>query len=830
MDPQFLCDQALALQRQGSMERAELLYRQVLGTYPANFTANYFLGVIRLQQGRSPDAVPLLAAALKTDPGAADAHIIYGLCLQNMEKLEQALASYDQALKIQPNNLAALVNRGTALRKSGKFAEALDNYDRALALDPAFSDALTNRGAVLRELGRPEEALASFDAALSLQPSASAWFNRGTALQDLRRFDEALKSYDAALAVKPDFPSALYSKATCFLAMERPQAALQYFDATLAAEPAYFDALAHRASILRGLGRLDEALASYERAIHISSAPARFLHGRGDILRDLGNFAGALASYERALIADPSFVDAHIDRANLLRAMGRPADAISEYDRAIGLAPNRATVHFNRAGVLLDMGLWNEAIAGYERTLAIEPAFPYAQGDLLHARMQAGDWRDLEQQVAVLDAGVRAGKRIVHPFAYQSLSDSPADLLTCSAIFARDRHPAERTILAKTRARSGKIRIGYVCGEFREHATGYLMAGLFEKHDRDRFEVLGFDNGWDDNSSTRQRLEAAFDDFISIAKMPDQIAAHAIASREIDILVNLNGYCGLGRMGIFARKPAPIQVNYLGFPGSLGASYMDYILADGFIIPESERRHYSEQVVYLPDTYWVNDVYRPLAAAAPTRASQALPEAAFVFCNFNQSYKLNPMMFATWMRILAAAPGSVLWLLENNPDFAENMRQQASCHGVAPTRLIFAKPVALEQHLARIGLADLFLDTAPYNAHTTACDSLRAGVPVLTCRGSSFAGRVVTSLLHAVGLPELVMENRDDYETLALKLAGDAELLRHVRNKLAHNLPRAPLFDTDRFRRHIEAAYATMVDISRNGESPLGFTVAAQSS
>jgi predicted O-linked N-acetylglucosamine transferase (SPINDLY family) len=460
--------------------------------------------------------------------------------------------------------------------------------------------------------------------------------------------------------------------------------------------------------------------------------------------------------------------------------------------------------------------------------LAIRPDFPYARGDLFHARALAGDWREFAAQAAALNAGVRAGEKIVLPFVYQAISEMPADLQASSIIYARDRFPAFGALPAKPRPRTAKIRVGYVCGEFREHATGYLMAGLFEMHDRDRFEILAFDNGWDDKSPTRKRLEAGFDGFVDIASMNDQAAAHKIASETIDILVNLNGYCGLGRMGVFARKPAPVQVNYLAFPATLGAGYMDYILADRFVIPESERQYYSEQVVYLPDSYQVNDKYRPLAAAGPDRASQGLPGAAFVYCNFNQSHKLTPWVFAVWMRILAASPGSVLWLLETNPDFAENMKHQAVRHGVAPDRLVFAKPVPQDQHLARIVLADLFLDTLPYNAHTTGSDSLRAGVPLLTCRGTSFAGRVATSLLHAIGLPELVTENWEDYQALAMKLAHDPPLLQTVRDKLARNRLHAPLFDTDRFRRHIEAAYTTMLEISRRGENPRSFAVTAE--
>jgi predicted O-linked N-acetylglucosamine transferase (SPINDLY family) len=781
---------------------------------------------MRFQQGRYAEALILLTKAMETNPAAADVHIMQGLCLQALRKPAQALASYDRALVIQPDNGAALVNRGTILRSTGNLSEALASYDRALAIDPAFVDALANRGAVLRDLGRPQDALASFETVLSLQPSATAWFNRATALQDLRRLDEALEGYDKALAIRPDFATALFSRGTCLLTMHRQQEALASFDKALTVQPAYFDALYQRANLLRDMERLDEALEDFGKALALAPRAPNVLHGRGSVLRGLRRLPEALESYDQALLADSRRAETHLDRGNVLRDMGKPAEALETYDRAIALDPESAVAHFNRAGLLLDLGRLKEAILAYQRTLEIEPDFPYARGELFNAQLHAGDWADFKERARVIDAGVRAGKKVALPFTYQTISDTPADLQACSSIYAKTLYPGVDGVSYMPRKRTEKIRIGYVCGEFREHATGYLMAGLFERHDRDKFEIFAFDNGWNDNSPIRKRLESAFGGFITVAALSDHDSVRAIVAREIDILVDLNGYCGLGRTGVFARRPAPVQVNYLGFQGTLGTDHMDYILADRFIIPEEERQLYNERVVYLPGSYWVNDEYQSLDMTGMDRADHGLPGDAFVFCNFNQSYKISPPVFALWMRILMACPDSVLWLLETNSTFAEKIRNEAAAHGIAPDRLIFAEPIARDAHLARIGLADLFLDTLPYNAHTTAADALRAGVPLLTCRGTSFAGRVATSLLHAVGLPELVTENLEEYRALALRLAHDPSLLRALRDKLSHNRSHAALFDTDRFRRHLEAAYATMMEINRSGEKPRSFAVA----
>ena len=367
--------------------------------------------------------------------------------------------------------------------------------------------------------------------------------------------------------------------------------------------------------------------------------------------------------------------------------------------------------------------------------------------------------------------------------------------------------------------------MGYVSGEFRAQATQYLAAGLYERHDRGEFEIIAFDNGQSDGSAMRQRLEAAFDRVIDISRLTDREAAELILSEEIDIAVNLNGYFGRERMGVFALRPAPVQVNYLGFPGTLGAPYIDYILADRIVIPDEDRRYYSEQVVWLPDCYQVNDDKRAGPGAPPPRGAEGLPENAFVFCNFNQSYKLTPQMFGLWMRLLKQVEGSVLWLMEGNAAFPLHLRQEAERQGVAGSRLVFAPALPLDRHLARLSLADLFLDSLPYNAHTTASDALWAGVPLLTCPGHAFAGRVAASLLTAVGLPELIAADLDAYEALALRLAGDPGLLRSFRGRLAQNRATQPLFDTDRFRRHIEAAYRQMWEIAQRGEAPRHFAV-----
>ncbi len=669
-------------------------------------------------------------------------------------------------------------NRGNALKDQNRAADAVAAYDQALALKPDLIQAWHNRGSALLDLKRLDEAVASFDRVLAIHPGvAQSWNNRAIALAGLKHWDEALASYDRALALDRNFAQGWNN----------------------------------RGLALHAMGRLGEALDSFDRALTLDPGIEGVWLNRGNVLRDLRRGAQAVESYDRALAIQPRNAQTWTNRGIALRDIKRIDEALASYSQALAIQPDQAEMFYTRGLVTwVEKKDYESALRDLTRAVELDPDCPYALGGLLMVRLYGGDWRGLEALVAQIDEGVRAGKPVIEPFVYQAVSQSPADLQACSIIHAQHRYPAQLPLAQVARAPS-KIRIGYVSGEFREQATAYLMAGVYEQHDKTRFEIVAFDNGGSDNSAMRARLEKAFDKFVDISVLSDRDAALRVQAEKIDILVNLNGYFGDHRMGVFAWRPAPLQVNYLGFPATLGAPYMDYILADACVIPENEKRFYTEQVAWLPGSYQANDNRRALAADSPGREACALPADAFVFCNFNTSYKLTPPAFASWMRILKAVPGSVLWLLEGIPAFHEHLRREAEAHGVAGTRLIFAPMTDLPQHLARLALADLFLDALPYNAHTTASDALWAGVPLVTCRGRAFPGRVAASLLDAIGLAELICENLQDYESLAVALAGDPVRLRALREELARNRGATALFDTEAFTRKLEAAYISMM-------------------
>lgn len=847
---------ALAAYQRGALAEAEALCRQALDVEPDLFVALNLAGAIALRTGRAQAAAEWLGRAVAAAPAEAAVRVNYGVALQSsgrpdeaiesyrqaiglrpdfpeahnnlafalcgQRRLDEALAGYERAVQLKPDYAEAWNNRGIVLQALGRIDAALASYDRALRLRPDYAEAHTNRGSALQHLQRPAEALASFERALAQRPDfAEAWNHRGIVLQALDRLDDALASYDRALALKADYAEAYANRGTALQRMKRPAEALASCERALVFKPDFAEACNHRGIALQALGRRDEARAAYEQAIRQRPDYAEAWNNLGLALFEQRRLADALACCDRAVEYKPDYAEAWNHRGIVLRELGRLDDALASYERALSILPDYPDAHHNRGNAQRQAGRYVEAAQSFARVLALAPDFAFAKGNLLHLRMLCCDWRGLDELYASVRQGCLAGKPSAEPFGYQAICESERELRICAEIYAARHFPAQvGPVRGATRGRDRKIRVGYLSGEFRHHATSLLMAELFELHDRNRFEIFAFDNGRDDGSVTRARINRAFSEVVDIARMSDPEAAAQVQGRDIDLLVNLNGYFGEARQGVFARRPSPVQVNYLGFPGTIGADYIDYLLADRTVIPEASRQHYAEKIAYLPDCYQVNDSRRAIADLVFPRAELGLPGAGFVFCCFNNNYKITPAAFEGWMRILGQVEGSVLWLLEDNPEAARNLRKECAARGVRPERLVFARHMPLPEHLARHRAADLFLDTLPYNAHTTASDALWAGLPLVTRIGETFPGRVAASLLRAVGLPELVTTTQAQYEALAVELATDPKRLAQIRERLGENRRTAPLFDTRRFAGHIEDLYAQMHERARAGLPP----------
>jgi protein O-GlcNAc transferase len=741
-------------------------------------------------------------------------------------RLEHADRQYTAVLTLDRRNFDALHLLGLVRWQQGRNEEAASLIGEALRVDPRSAEACSNLGIVLEALGRPAEALAMYDRALAINPRyAKALSNRGDALRALHRFEEALASYDRALAIEPGLVDALLHRGVTLRALDRPAEALECYDRILATRPNFAEGYYNRGNVLDALGRYEEALASYDRALGIRPDHADVWSNRGYTLNRMMRHAEALASCDKALAIDPRHAEAWSNRGNALESLYRFDEALTCHERALSLRPTLAQAFFSRAIVLRALGRFAEALESFDAALALEPNSVTFQLNRELLRLETCNWTGAEKFVQQMRDLILAGEGGVQPFACISYLSDPAIQLQCARNFAKQMKLDQATPARGVPKHRPKLKIAYLSADFRNHAVGRTIVELFELHDRTRFEVIGVSFGPDDGGELRSRLVRSFDQFHDVRSQSDQAAAAALNDREIDIAVDLMGYTIHGRPGILARRPAPIQINYLGYPGTMGAGFIDYVLADKFVLPLEEQPFYDEKIVHLPDCYQPNDSKRNVSSVIPSRCEAGLPENAFVFCCFNNNYKMAAPVFDVWMRLLRSVEHGVLWLFARHEIVKDNLRREAALRAIDPTRLVFMEELPHDEYLARHALADLFLDTAPYNAHATGSNALWTGLPLLTCQGNTLAGRVGTSLLHAVALPELVTNSLEDYEALARKLATDRELLQSIRRKLEENRGTCPLFDTDRFRRHLETAYSMMWEFHLRGESPRSFAV-----
>jgi predicted O-linked N-acetylglucosamine transferase (SPINDLY family) len=624
-----------------------------------------------------------------------------------------------------------------------------------------------------------------------------------TALQT-GQLEEAVLRYGELLERRPDFAEGHYKRGNALNRLGRWSAALVDYDRAVALDCGYAHAFCNRGTVLERLERREEALASYDRAIALDAKDAFAYYNRAGVLKELDRLHEALDSYDHAIALNEGYVEAYVNRGHLLQKLGRIEEAAGSYEKALILRP-----------VLT-------ATQPDGRTAALAPEQKYLPGLLRHARMQICDWRDMHADLERITDGLRAHLPVCLPFAALALLESPALHRAAAESWIREEAPSDLSLGAiPPRSSPARIRIGYFSADLRSHPVAQLTAGLFERHDRRRFEVTAFAFGPQPNDAVQERLMKAFERYIDVRARSDREVAALAREIGIDIAVDLNGITEHSRSKIFALRAAPIQVNYLGYPGTMGAGYMDYLVADRTVIPREHRPHYAEKIIYLPDSFIPFDSSYAIADKKFTRESLGLPPEGFVFCCFNSIYKITPAVFDSWMKILTRVDGSTLWLSQPNATAAGNLRKEAARRGIDPARLVFAPRWASSpEHLARLRAADLFLDTLPYNAHATALDALWATLPVLTCQGQGFAGRVAASLLRAVGLPELITRSLEQYEDTASQLAEEPERLAQLRGRLAQNRSSAPLFDTEKYTRNLEAAYEQIHERYRAREAP----------
>ena len=763
---------------------------------------------------RWDDALIDFNRAIIINPNDVGAHSNRGLTLQSLKRLDEAVASYDRAITINANYAVIHYNRGNALKDLSRLNDALTSFDRAIAINSNYAEAYSNRGAILRDLNRWDDALIDFNYAITINPNdVGAHFNRGITLQSLKRLDEAVASYDRAIAINANYAVIYYNRGNALRDLNRWEDALLSFDRALAINPGFAEAYSNRGLALKDLKRLDDALGSFDRAIAINPNYAEAYSNRGLMLNDLKRWDDALVSFDRAIAINPNYAEVYSNRGIALHGLNRLDDALISYDRTIAIDPNFIEAHYNRGLALQDLKRWDDALISFDRAIALKPDYDFLSGLILNARMQICHWDGFTAYLALLTDNIRNQDKVSAPFPMLALIDDPELHRNCATIHSNEKYPRQSLLpMLNKYPKHAKIRIGYFSADFRIHPLTYVTAELYERHDRTQFEIIAFSLGPDTKDEMNTRIKAGADQFYDVHAMSDKEIALLARRLEIDIAVDLGGHTKYARTFIFAMQAAPIQISYMGYPGTMGAKYIDYLIADPTLISQDNQRYYSEKIAYLPNTYWVNDTNKAVSKQILSRAEFGLPATGFIFCCFNSTYKITPSTFEGWMRILKQVEDSVLWLYVNHESAVNNLKKAALSNGVDDQRLIFANYMSNEDHLNRIQLADLFIDTFPYNAHTTTSDALRMGLPVLTRRGESFASRVAASLLNAIHLPELITASQENYESLAILLATHPEKLMIIKNKLAHNRARTPLFNTKLFARHIESAYLAMYD------------------
>ncbi|QWD05861.1 tetratricopeptide repeat protein [Polynucleobacter paneuropaeus] len=815
--------QAIKAFHESDFANAEYLLFKYLNENPNHFDACHLLAIVLANQGMLEEANKQYQLALTLNPSSISALSNWGACLNLLGQHRQAIQVLEKALSINQTIAALWFNTANILCDAGEFNKACIHYEKALSLDTEYFQAYNNYGKALFNLDLSSKALEQYERALGLNPDfAEAWSNKGNALNQLMRYAEALDCYERALSLNPEFPEAWSNKGITLQAIKQYEQALHSYNKAIALKPNFAEAWSNKGNTRNELKRYAEALECYDQSLALNPNYAEAWSNKGITLQALKQYEQALHSYNKAIALKPNFAEAWSNKGNALNELKRYQEALECYDHALVLNPSYIQALSNKANIFVMMKLYEEALIPYQKALSVQFDHEWIEGAFLDCEMKMCSWNNVQEKTHLLSQKIGKNEKVINPFQYISLDDDAGMQKKCAEIYIAANDPTSDALEHLNNGQTKpRIRIGYFSADYRKHPTAQLMAELFELHDRSRFEIFAFslkDPVKDD--PLRRRIKTALDHFYEFENKTDQEIAQLVRDLEIDIAIDLGGHTQFARSGVFACRAAPIQVNYLGYPGTMGAPYIDYIVADPTLIPEANQGFYTEKIVYLPNTYQPNDRKRQIAPKQFSKSELGLPEQGFIFSCFNNNFKINPQVFDSWARILTQVPGSILWLLEDNHKAKENLQKEAIARGIDKDRLIFASRLETSEHLARHALADLFLDTFPYNAHTTASDALWAGLPVLTLIGQSFAARVAASLLNAIDLPELITHTQAEYESLAIELATHPERLAQIKQKLQIHRLTKPLFDTPRYTKNIEAAYAQMYERSQAGLPP----------
>ena len=814
-------DSVIALYSAGQYQEAINQIKALNEVYPNTPLLFNLIGACYKSLGQLEGSAKMFETAVNIKPDYAEAHKNLGITLKDLGRLDAAVESLNQAIAIDPNYVDAHYNLAITLKDLNQFDDAVKSYQKVLEVNPNFAQAYNNLGNLLKDLGQTDESIKNYQKAIEINPNfAHAYNNLGNAFKDLKKLKEAVSHYEKAIEENPNFSEAHNNLGNVLKDLGELDNAINSYQKAAHLDNTQYESYYNLGVAFIQLKRFNKAIESLQTAIEINPNFAQSYNNLGSALMSQGRLKESINYFKKALDVDAGYVYAHNNLGIALTDLGQLKAGAKSIEKAIEIDPDFAEAHNSLGNIFKKFKKRDKALICYERAYEIKPDMDFVLGSVLNSKMHLCIWGELSSQIEDLVRRVDNNEKTIDPFNQLGLIDNPQLQRKTTEIRMNSAHPKSH-ILSKINPylNHSKIRIGYFSADFKIHPVSTLTAELYEVHDRDHFEVHAFSYGPDTNDEMNLRIKVGVDHFHNVEAMSHKDIVLLARSLEIDIAVDLTGLTAKSRTDIFAMSAAPIQLSYIGFLGTMAADYYDYLIADPVMIPKESQQHYAEKIVYLP-SFQVNDSKDLPPEIILSREDVGLPETGFVFCCFNNTYKFTPTVFDSWVRILNQVKNSVLITFANNELSKANLTQELIDRGVAADRLIFGGHLKRPEYLSRYRVADLFLDTHPYNAGTTASDALKMGLPMLTMIGQSYQARMGASILTSINLPELITNTPEEYEALAIELATNPDKLNAIKDKLKSNLSTAPLFDTKRFTKNIESAYTQMYERSQKGLEP----------
>ena len=804
----------------GDFDQAIEHYKKAIEIKPEYIEACYSLA-ITLQHVGNLESIKYFEKVISLKPDFAEAHNNLGVVFKEIDQIDDAVKSYKSALTINPNYAEAQNNLGNAFKDLGDLFAAVESFKKAIFLKPDFPVFHNNLGNVLKNIGKLDESLESYHNSLKINPDFSDTHNNiGIALYEQGKFEESIKSYKRAISIEPNYAEAHNNLGTVYKDQNHFEKAILSYEKAIEINPDYVDAFNNLGVIFKSSGRLNDAIDYYNQALSINPENPDTLNNLGNVQSELDLLDEAVKTFKKAVKIKPDFADAFNNLSIAYFKLDLLDEAIQSIEKCLAYKPDDPQAFVTKGRIFSKQNQLELALKNFETAYSFDSELKFALGNILQTKMRLCHWDDLPNLLNNLRAKIENDKEVILPFDLLSLIDDPELQFRSSKIYANFEYPLSKVLSPIDNfAKKNKVKVGYFSADFKDHPVATLTAELYELHDRSQFEVHAFSFGPDTNDEMNLRIKAGVDYFHNVINFSHKDVVNLSRHHEIDIAVDLGGFTAKSRTEIFAMSAAAIQISYIGYLGTMGAEYYDYLIADKIMIPEENQQFFSEKIVYLP-SYQVNDSKETPPDIYFSRKDLGLPEDGFVFCCFNNTYKITPHTFDSWARILSEVDKSVLMIYVNNEFSQKNLIKEIIARGINPKRLVFGDNLPRPEYLARYRVADLFLDTAPYNAGTTASDALRMGLPVLTLKGNSFNSREAFGVINALNLPELITHSQEEYESLAIDLANNPDKLNKIKDKLSANLKTAPLYNTELFTKNLETAYLKMYERHHKGLKP----------